>query len=56
MERIIARVKPKYDWIIVFILGAVSMYTMLSYSQLLTTGKYTVVAGDSLEIGTQEVD
>jgi len=50
MMNIGQKLKPKYYWIISFFLGALSMYLLLSYAQMLTTGKYIVLAGDSLQI------
>lgn len=50
MEKTLKRIKPKYYWIVAFILGALSMYVMLSYSQMLSTGKYIILADDSLHL------
>ena len=50
MEKILKRIKPKYYWIVSFTLGALAMYLMLSYSQMLSTGKYVIIGGDAMEI------
>ena len=43
------KIQPKYYWIISFLLTSLAMYVMLSYSQLLSTGKYIILAGDTRE-------
>jgi len=50
LERILKKIKPKYYWIVSFALGALAMYMMLSYSQMLSTGKYVIIGGDAMEI------
>ena len=50
MEKILKKIKPKYYWIISFALGMLAMYLMLSYSQMLSTGKYVIIGGDAMEI------
>ena len=47
--RIIRKIPSNYYWIITFLLGSLAMYVMLSYSQVLTTGKYVILSGDALE-------
>ena len=49
MEKVIKKIKPKYYWIVAFLLGSLAMYIMLSYAQMLTTGKYILLAGDALD-------
>ncbi len=50
MADIKTRIKNReFDWLIAFGFGVVAMYIMLSYSQLLSTGKYVILAGDALE-------
>ena len=40
----------KYYWGISLLLGMLTMYMMLSYSGVLSTGKYCILEGDALEI------
>ena len=49
MEKLIKKIKPKFYWIVTFLLGSLSMYIMLSYAQMLSTGKYILLAGDALD-------
>lgn len=49
MEKTIKRIKSKQYWIIAFLLGSLAAYVMLSYSQLLTTGKYILLTRESLD-------
>ena len=49
-ESMAKKLNPKYYWVLSFILGAVSMYVMLSYAQMLSTGKYIILGGDSFSI------
>ncbi len=44
------KLKPKYYWIVAFALGAIAMFVMLSYSQMLTSGKFVILGGDAWEI------
>ena len=44
-----SQLKEKFTWVIAFLLSALAMYIMLSYSQVLSTGKYVILNGDSLE-------
>lgn len=44
-----SQLKEKFTWVIAFLLSALAMYIMLSYSQVLSTGKYIILNGDSLE-------
>ncbi len=44
------RLKPKYYWIAAFLLAALSMFLMLTYSQMLTSGKFVILGGDAWEI------
>ena len=39
-----------YNWLYAFLLCSLCMYMMLSYSGVLTTGKYCLLDGDSFEI------
>lgn len=48
-EKIIKQLPVKYYWIVSFVLGALSMFVMLSYAQVLTTGKYIIINGDAFE-------
>ncbi len=41
---------PKYYYILAFALGCVNMYMMLSYSSVLSTGKFCILEGDLLEL------
>ncbi len=50
IEKWIKKISPRFYWMISFVLGATAMYVMLSYAQMLTTGKYIILAGDSLQI------
>lgn len=49
MEKIIRKIKPKYYWIVAFLLASLAMYVMLSYAQMLTTGKYILLTSDTLD-------
>ena len=49
-EKLIGKIKPKYYWLVAFAFGAIAMFVMLSYSQLLTSGKYVILGGDAWEI------
>ena len=49
IEKVISKISPKYYWVVSFVLGALSMFVMLSYAQLLSTGKYVILNGDALE-------
>ena len=50
IEKIKSKVTPKHYWLIAAALGALSMFLMLTYSQVLTTGKYVLLGGDAWEI------
>ena len=50
MEKAIQKIKPKHYWIIASLLGGLSMFLMLTYSQMLTSGKYVVIGGDAWDI------
>ena len=50
MERVLKKITPKYYWLISFAIGSLAMYMMLSYSQMLSTGKYAIIGGDAMEI------
>lgn len=50
VEKLIQKIKPKYYVILAFFLGALAMFLMLTYSQMLTTGKYVILNGDAWEI------
>jgi uncharacterized membrane protein YfhO len=50
MEKALQRIKPKYFWIVAFLLGGLSMFFMLTYSQMLTSGKYVIIGGDAWDI------
>ena len=49
-SRIIINLKEQYYCVLAFFISALTMYMMLSYSGVLTTGKNCILEGDSLEI------
>lgn len=50
MEKLLRQIKKRDYPVIAFMLGALAMFLMLTYSQMLTTGKYVVIGGDAWEI------
>ena len=40
------KISSKYTWMFAFLLGALAMYIALSYSGVLSTGKYCILRGD----------
>ena len=55
MEKLFKNIKSKYYWIVAFVLGALAMYVMLSYAQMLSTGKYIFLADDGLYLYAAEI-
>ncbi|MBR3637730.1 MAG: YfhO family protein [Lachnospiraceae bacterium] len=55
MEKLFKRIKLKYYWIVAFLLGTLGMYVMLSYAQMLSTGKYILLADDGLYLYAAEI-
>ena len=50
MEKALQKIKPKHFWIVAFLFGGLSMFFMLTYSQMLTSGKYVIIGGDAWDI------
>ena len=48
MEKLLLKIKPKHYGVVAFMLACISVYVMLSYEQVLSTGKYIFLEGDGL--------
>lgn len=48
MEKYLMKIKPKHYGVVVFLLTCIATYVMLSYEQVLSTGIYVFIEGDTL--------
>ncbi len=48
MEKLLSKIKPRHYGIVAFVLACIATYVMLSYEQVLSTGKYIFLQGDGL--------
>lgn len=49
MEKYLAKIEQKHYGIVTFFITVTAMYVMLSYEQVLSTGKYVILEGDLLQ-------
>ena len=48
MEKYLVRIKPKHYGIVAFVLACIGTYVMLSYQEVLSTGRFIFLQGDAL--------
>ncbi len=50
LEKLVKRIKPKHYPFVAFALGCIAMFVMLSYAELLSSGRFTVFNGDEFKL------
>jgi len=48
MEKYLSKIKPKHYGIVAFVLSCIGTYVMLSYQEVLSTGRFIFLQGDAL--------